>query len=157
MTTRARASFITVRSEGAILPSDLLRRIVDGDRDLDGLTPEHYHLVEGERINEAINRAWSRLLGLWAGFRGAAAKLPPGDPATGLTRDRWLLPLFQELGYGRLQPARAIERNGKQYAISHAWGHAPIHLVGCGVDLDRRAPASPAPPGAVPTVCCKRR
>ncbi|MCX7791465.1 MAG: SAM-dependent methyltransferase, partial [Chloroflexaceae bacterium] len=140
MTTRSRATFLTIRSEGAILPSDLLRRIVDGDRDLDGLTPAAYHLVEGERINEAINRAWSRLLGLWAGFRGAVAKLPPGDPATGLTRDRWLLPLFQELGYGRLQPARAIELNGKQYAISHAWGHVPIHLVGCGVDLDRRAP-----------------
>ncbi|MDW8328343.1 MAG: hypothetical protein RMK99_17440, partial [Anaerolineales bacterium] len=128
------------RSEGAILPPDLLRRIVDGDPGLEGLTPAAYHLIEGERINEAINRSWSRLLALWSGFRSAVAKLPPNDAATGVTRERWLLPLFQELGYGRLQTAKAIELNGKQYAISHAWGHTPIHLVGCRVDLDRRTP-----------------
>ncbi|MCX7741668.1 MAG: N-6 DNA methylase, partial [Tepidimonas sp.] len=33
-----------------------------------------------------------------------------------------------------------VEVNGKSYPISHAWGHVPIHLVGYGVDLDRRAP-----------------
>lgn len=140
MATRSRDSFITIRSEGAILPADLLRRIVDGGSGLDGLTPSSYHLVEGERLNEAINHSWSRLLGLWASFRGAVAKLAPSDAATGLTRDRWLLPLFQELGYGRLQVAKAVEINGKSYALSHSWGHAPIHLVGCRVDLDRRSP-----------------
>ncbi|WP_129677551.1 N-6 DNA methylase [Candidatus Chloroploca sp. Khr17] len=136
----SRDSFMTVRSEGGLLPADLLRRIGDGDASLGGLTPATYHLVEGERINEAINYAWSRLLGLWAGFRGAVTRLAPTEAATGLTRERWLLPLFQELGYGRLQAAKAVEVNGKSYALSHAWGHAPIHLVGCRVELDRRSP-----------------
>lgn len=139
MASRSRDSFITVRSEGAILPPDLLRRIVDGGPGLAGLKPTDYHLVPGERLNEAINRSWSRLLGAWAGFRGALAKLPPNEAATGPTRERWLLPLFQELGYGRLRAAKAIEQNGKSYALSHGWGHAPIHLVGCRIDLDRRS------------------
>ncbi len=140
MSRRSRDSFITIRSEGAILPADLLQRIVDGGPRLDGLTPASYHLVEGERITEAINRSWSRLLGLWTSFRGFITKVSPADAATGVTRDRWLLPLFQELGYGRLQTAKAVELNGKSYALSHAWGHTPIHLVGCRVDLDRRTP-----------------
>jgi hypothetical protein len=56
-----------------------------------------------------------------------------------LTRERWLLVLFEELRFGRLQTARAVEIDGKSYPISHAWDHVPIHLVGCNVALDRRS------------------
>ena len=132
--------FTTVRTEGAILPADLLQRVAAGDPSLDGLTPASYHLIEGERLNEATNHAWNRLMGAWAAFQAAVERLPTGDPGTGITRDRWLLPLWQELGYGRLTPTKPVEIDGKAYAISHLWQHAPIHLVGCRVDLDRRAP-----------------
>ena len=140
MQTRGRDTFTTVRSEGAILPPDLLRRVADGDRELGGLRPEDCHLARGERLNEAINRAWNRLQGEWARFREQVARLDANDPATSLTRDRWLLPLFQELGYGRLAPARALEVDGRSYPISHAWGSVPLHLVGWNVDLDKRTP-----------------
>ena len=55
-----------------------------------------------------------------------------------MTRERWLLPLFQELGYGRLVTAKAIEVEGQSYPISHGWLNTPIHLVGSRVDLDKR-------------------
>jgi hypothetical protein len=129
--------FLTIRSEGAILPPDLLQRIVAGDRELDGLKADDYHLPKGEKINEATSRAWNRLLGVWASFRAAIEKLPQTDPATTVTRERWLQPFFQELGYGRLLTARPIEVEGKSYAISHGWNRTPIHLVGCHVDMDR--------------------
>ncbi len=90
MQTRRREQFTTIHTEGAILPPDLLRRIADGDAALGGLTPEAYHLPAGERPNEAINRAWNRLLGAWTNFRVATAGLGATDAATGLTRDRWL-------------------------------------------------------------------
>src|SRR5688500_8763726 len=109
MQTRRRDQFTTVRTEGPILPPDLLRRVADNDRALGGLTPEAYHLGTGERLNETINRSWNRLLGAWATFRAATTMLGKTDAATGLTRERWLLPLFQELGYGRLPLARGIE------------------------------------------------
>ena len=102
------------------------------------MSPESYHLAKGEKINEAINRAWNRVLGAWAAFRAAADKLPDTDPGTTLTRERWLLPLFAELGYGRLATAKAIEIAGDAYPISHAWQNTPIHLVGLRVDLDTR-------------------
>jgi len=128
--------FTTIRVQGAILPPDLLHRVVSGDTALGGLTPLEYHLAEGEKLNEAINRSWNRLSGLWSHFRTASLALPESDLGTTVTRERWLLPLFQELGYGRLQTVRAIEVKGKSFAISHTWGHAPIHLVGYRVDLD---------------------
>lgn len=138
MTIRSKNIFTTVRTEGAILPADLLQRVVDGDKALAGLSPTSYHLLEGEKLNEAINRSWSRLRGAWVGFKAALEKLPPHDPGTSVTRDRLLLPLFQELGYGRLTAAKAIETENRSYPISHGWLHTPIHLVGWRVDLDRR-------------------
>lgn len=137
MQTRTRDLFLTVRTEGAILPSDLLERIAAGDPDLGGLTPEAYHLPEGEKITETTNRAWNRLLSAWSTFRNASERLPDSDAGTTLTREKWLLPLFQELGYGRLLTAKAADIDGKSYAISHGWHRTPIHLLGLRVDLDR--------------------
>lgn len=130
----------TIRSEGALLPPDFLRQIAEGGDSIPGLTPEAYHLAGNERLHEAISRSWNRLLGIWAAFQAATKDLPATDPAIGITRETWLLPLFQEMGYGRLLAAKAFEIEGKGYPISHAWQHAPIHLVGRNVNLDRRSP-----------------
>ena len=140
MGTTAAEQFTTIRTEGGLLPPGLLARVAAGDATLPGLTPNAYHLTPGEKFGEVINRSWLRLVGAWTGFRDALAATKPGDPATGLTRDRWLLVLFAELGYGRLPPAHAVERDGLTFPVSHAWGPAPIHLVGAGLDMDRRTP-----------------
>jgi len=136
--SRASRQFSAVRTEGGLLPQDLLARIQAGDPGLVGTKAETFHLGSHERIGEVANRSWSRLVETWRAFRQALAKEPASALATGLTRDRWLLPLFQELGYGRLPKGSAVEVEGKSYAISHTWHHSPIHLLGCRVDLDSR-------------------
>ncbi|GHG50470.1 hypothetical protein GCM10011331_13160 [Flavimobilis marinus] len=134
-----------VRSVGALLPSDLLSRVAAGDPDLGGFSGRHYHLAAGESPREAANRAWAYLAGVWPSFQDALARLPEGDAAVGLTRERWLQVLFRELGYGRLQttPAGGISAAGKAFPVSHAWGSVPIHLLGWGVDLDKRTKGVP--------------
>jgi hypothetical protein len=140
MSIRTRTQFTTIRTEGEILPPDLLQRVTAGDATLGGLRSDDYHLPKGEKINEAMNRSWNRLVGAWAAFRPAMERAAVGEPGTTLTRERWLLPLFQEMGYGRLASAKAIEIDGKSYPLSHGWQNTPIHLVGFGVDLDKRTP-----------------
>src|SRR6266566_2598925 len=135
-TRRQQAFFTTVRSEGSILPVDLLQRIAQGDPNLNGLTPEAYNLLKTEKINEAINHSWNRLLSAWAAFKSVQEKLPEKDLGTTLTRERWLLPLFHELGYGRLLTAKALEVSDRSYAISHGWQNTPIHLVSFRLELD---------------------
>jgi hypothetical protein len=134
--------FLNIRTEGALLPSDLLSRLMEG-ANLPGLKPEDYHLGVGEKLNEAISRSWTRLLSLWSAFRKAQAALPLTDLGTTLTRERWLLQLFQELGYGRLIVASPFEIDGKTYPISHIWQgqyyQVPIHLVSFRADLDKRS------------------
>src|SRR6266702_2385602 len=100
MQKRPQTIFTTVRSEGAILPADLLARIATLDLHLQGLTPDSYYLLKSEKLNEAINRSWNRLLSAWGAFKTARERLPGHDLGTTLTRERWLLPLFSELGYG---------------------------------------------------------
>jgi hypothetical protein len=143
MARRSSARFVTIRTEGGLLPSELLQRLVDRDADLGGLTEASYHLLEGIRLHEAVTESWTRLGRVWVAFQQSIARLAETDPITGVTRDRWLLPLFHELGYGRLVGARPLELDGKSYPISHAWQTLPIHLVGWNVDLDRRSAGVP--------------
>ena len=137
MQTVSRTTFTTVKTEGAILPADLLQRVAEG-KGLDGLRPEDYHLLPNERLNEAINRSWNRCQSAWSSFDQQRQRLPATDTGTTLTRERWLLVLFQELGYGRLQFVGGLSLDGITYPISHLWGHTPIHLVTFCQDLDRR-------------------
>jgi hypothetical protein len=130
--------FRTIRSEGALLPVDLLQRIAEGDKELGGLLREDYHVTDLP-LNEAIVRSWNRLVGAWMSFRDAEAALPEDDHATTVTRERWLLVLFDELSYGRLQTHKAVTIDGKEYPVSHSWEDVPIHLVGSRVPLDRRS------------------
>jgi hypothetical protein len=137
--TRARNPFTTVTTAGLLLPVDLLTRIVDGDPNLPGLLPKDYHLRSSERLNEAASRAWNECLAAWKSFRKKFAALPASDAGTTLTRDEWLLPLFRELGYGRLQPKRAVQIESREYPISHGWeNHVPIHLLSARYSIDRR-------------------
>ena len=133
------------------------QRVAAGDASLDGLTPDAYHLVAGERLNEAITRSWNRLLGAWAAFRdGARRSSPSGDPATTLDpRALAAAAVRRSSATAGCTPARPVEIDGKTYPVSHAWQHAPIHLVGCRrrprpphAGRGRRGTAQPARPGA---------
>src|SRR4051812_47464367 len=95
--------FTTIRTEGGLLPADLLVRVASQDKDLPGVRPADFHLVQGELLGERITRSWNRLTGAWKIFSTALAARPADDTGTTVTRERWLLPLFEELGYGRLQ------------------------------------------------------
>lgn len=136
--------FATIRTEGLLLPSDTLALIGGGDSSaLSGLGADSYHLDPGETFSARITRSWNTLLGRWVAFRSALATLAPTErTAASLTREQWLLPLFRELGYGWLQPARAALTVGDvAYPVSHIWeGRLPLHLVGARVDIGKKTP-----------------
>jgi N-6 DNA Methylase len=128
----------TIRSEGGLLPADILARVAALDRDLGGLAVSDFHLAPNERLGEAIARSWARLSAAWEVFSRERDLLQAGDHAGRVTRERWLLPLFSELGYGRLVQQAGVETDGKGYAVFCEYNHSPLHLVGAGVPLDRR-------------------
>ncbi len=137
-----RLIFTAITSEGGLLPSDFLQALLSPGSTIPGMEEVNYHLAEGERVTETVNRSWNRLKGCWENYQRALAKKNEGEPTTTETRDRWLLPLFQELGFGTLAAVRSLEIEGKSYPVSHGWGPVPIHLVGSHVDIDRRTPGA---------------
>jgi hypothetical protein len=136
---RTKNEFQTIRSEGGLLPPDLLRRVVVAKGNLPGAKPEDYGLPAGERLNEAITQSWNRMRRHWADFRAAARNLPESEAGTGLTNDKWSVPLLRELGFGLLPTTAGPEIGGKTYAINRFFGTTAVHLVGCNLSLDRRA------------------
>lgn len=136
---RRNQDFQTIRSEGGLLPADLLRRVLERSSNLAGTRPEDYGLPAGERLNEVITQSWNRLRKHWAEFQEAAENLPGNEAGTGLTNDRWNLPLLRELGFGLLPTSAGPEIEGRTYAISRFFGPVPVHLIGCGLSLDRRS------------------
>ena len=139
MQTVARNNFITVKTEGGILPADLLQRIADGE--VEGLKPTDYHLSASDRLNEAINRSWLHLLGRWQVFQQKMVGMTESETGTTLTRD-WLMGVLQELGYGRLpyqgRITIVIGEEELTYPISHLYDHTPMQLISFRQQLDKR-------------------
>ncbi|MFG2246236.1 Eco57I restriction-modification methylase domain-containing protein [Spirillospora sp. NPDC048823] len=140
-----------IASVGGLLPEETLLRIAGGNSDLPGAKPAAYHLAKDETVTDVAERSWTYLRGRYAAFK---EQLTDGDPAVGVTREYWLGRLFQELGYGHLPrvPAGGLPSDDgeKQFAISHHWQHVPIHQLGWGVELDRRAKGIPGAADAAP-------
>lgn len=128
--------FTCVKLEGTLMSQDHIQRILDGTAE--GVSAQEYGLAPGEKINEAISRDWEKAIRYWQVFRKSLLEIPSDDPATSLTRERWLLPLFSILGYGRLQAARGLQAGGQEYPISHHFSMSPLHLLGCHVRLDQK-------------------
>jgi hypothetical protein len=143
-------TFTTIRSEGGLLPSDLLARVATQDKSIPGLSTADYHLVKGESLGNRITESWNKLTAAWKYFTEQLEILPDSDQGTTLTRERWLLPLFGELGFGRLQATRALDLDGKSYPVSHGWGKVPIHLISCRTPIDRRSAGVKGAAGASP-------
>jgi N-6 DNA Methylase len=141
-----------VRIEGSLLPADLLARIAAANdprtvRDL-GLTAADYGLPSGENVRDAAARAWNYLSGRWRAF----AQIAEAERTVAVTRRNWLLPLFQELGFGAtLQAERThLVIDGRSYPVSHTWRHVPIHLLRWDTPLDARAGRGEGPASAAP-------
>ena len=143
-----------VSTVGALLPRELLDRVASNDPKLPGLNATDFDLAPSERPRDAVTRSWNRLASLWTAFRRAEETLAnPEDRATRMTRERWLLPLLNELGFAGLNAVQSLtpDAGDKTYAISHEWhGRVPIHLMGWRTPIDRRTPGLPGAAAASP-------
>ena len=117
-------TFTTIRTEGGLLPADLLARVAANDRTVPGVQRRGLppRPASGStRRSPAPGTGCRRLEGVRPGAR---PRCRPATTATTLTRERWLLPLFEELGLR--PPADGQGGRGRRqarYPISHVWGH----------------------------------
>lgn len=144
--------FTAVQTIGGLLPADMLVRISEG-KDVAGSLPADYRVVGSRSVRDDAERHWDYLKSLWTELRSQLpAAADPDTPAdhTGLAVSGWLLPLFDELGFGELTRLGATgiasDDGTKTFDVSHRWNHVPIHLAPWNVLLDKR----PGGAGTVP-------
>lgn len=134
-------AFEAITVVGGVLPPALLGRIQTGTlQDESGLKPASYFLSGRETIGDASSRSWAYLRGAWQDWQDADAKKGTLGAGTGDARQRWLLILLRELGYGQVPAAGSDLRDRDRFPVSHLWQSVPIHLLGPRVDLDKRNP-----------------
>jgi hypothetical protein len=130
-------AWAAITLEGGLLPADLLDRIATGEGA--GQAAADFG-VEG-RLSDAMQRAFSDARAYWEAFtrRRATSR----ESATTLTREAWIIPLLETLGFPPLAFQRAaLAAGGETFPISHLAGddpHAPpVHIVGVDQSLERR-------------------
>jgi N-6 DNA Methylase len=149
------SGFKSVQLAGAVIPADAITRAADGA--MPGQKPADYGLVGSLTINAAAARAWDVLLPAHQAWKVGLVRAA-GTASTGQTRDRWLLPLLYELGYGRPTPLQAGvdlppglgETRPSHFTLSHQLSWPPdadtpssalaIHLLGPEIDLEHKTP-----------------
>lgn len=137
MARRDKLGFAAIRTEGGLLPPSILQRIHRLDPTLGGLNPEDYGL-SGTKIREAASQAWNALQGSWRAFQAERAQLAENEAATGMTRRKWLDQVLKALDYGSVDLAPTLRAGDRTFAISHLYKATPMHLIGCGLDLEKR-------------------
>jgi hypothetical protein len=136
-------SFTTIVSEGNLIPADLLAQIAAGEAE--GQQPADFGFEKARRLSDEIAAAWADVKVFWEAFQRSLRRLRDDDPATTVTRERWVLPLLETLGYKLTFIPAAATVAGRTYAISHRAGEGesapPVHIEGFRRTLDQRGPA----------------
>ncbi len=131
-------SYTAINIQGNILSSEILEKI--RHEDIRFQSAKDFGLGPKTTVREEINDAWRLALSHWGVFKQKQATLSDTDTGTTETRNYWMKPLLNILGY-ELTQANAELINGKSYAISFRAANLdsfPIHIVGVNQSLDKR-------------------
>jgi hypothetical protein len=131
--------------EGGVVSGDILERIAATPEAVEGQRPGDFG-VEG-RLSEEIQSAFSDAATYWNAFQ---ARLRRGrESATTITRETWMLPLLEQLGYTLRFQRAALQAGGNSYPISHRQGGdenaPPVHIVASDQEVDKRGEAKQSP------------
>jgi hypothetical protein len=124
-------NFQTIRLEGAIISSDILEKILNGE-DLAGQKPADFGMQPTEKVKDEIARAWADAQDLWKIFRRRTENLPKEKSGNEEVRKYWMLPLLSLLDYQLETSGKEVVGNNS-YAISHRdvkRDQFPVHIVG---------------------------
>ena len=136
--------------EGGLFPSDLLDRIATGDAE--GQRAADFGIDGSRRLADEIQSAFSDARSFWDAFQRRLQR--SRESKTTLTREDWMVPFLELLGFERLVFQRASpEAGGETFFISHRAGEdpaaPPVHIAAAEEDLDRRSGTGRRSPHAV--------
>jgi len=108
-------TLLTIRIEGGLLSPDFLETI----HDQPGQRPADFGLDARRSLVDEVTAVWSDVRTYWEAFERRRARARDGESLTSATREAWVIPLLEALGYRLTFQRRAVEVDGRSYAISH--------------------------------------
>jgi hypothetical protein len=133
-------SYTCIRVEGGLISPDFLESI----HEQVGQTSSDFGLDAKRSIIDEVSSVWADARAYWIAFQRRLARAKD-ESVTTITREQWVIPLLETLGYDLIFQRKAPEVDGRIYAISHTAGEEngapPIHVVAFDQDLDKRPPA----------------
>lgn len=142
-------TYASINIQGSIISSEILEKI--RTEDIRYQTARDFNLDQTDSVRDEISLAWSLALSHWNVFKQKREKLDATDTGTTETRNHWMKPLLNVLGYD-LALDTAEEINGKSYAISFRATNLdkfPVHLVGINQSLDSKTATGGSSPHAL--------
>jgi len=139
-------SRVGITVEGGLLAADLVERIAVGDTAIPGQQAKDFG-IEAARLSAEIQAAFSDIRAYWESFK-RRREFSHTSPVT-LTREAWVIPLLERLGYAlRFQRAGA-QIGGQNYPLSHRAGDeenaTPVHIAGWDQPLGQRVSGQRSP------------
>jgi len=121
-------NLIGFKLEGNLIAPDLTADLLTGN--MKGQALQDFCPESGLKLSDEIALAWGDAKAYWGAFQRALARLPESDPATTITRQQWVTPLLQSLGYSPERLTKAEVVDGQTFEISHCVGQKGRRGVG---------------------------
>jgi hypothetical protein len=140
---------LAITIEGGLIASDLVEQIAATPQDVPGQRPADFGL--DARLSDEIQKSFSDALIHWNAFNARIAR--GKESATTITRETWVLPLLEELGFALAFQRSAVAAGGGTFTLSHRLGTdpaaPPVQIVSCEQALDRKGDAQRSPHATV--------
>lgn len=132
--------YTTIRIEGGLLSSDFLEQI----HAQPGQTGADFGLEKSRSLVDEISGVWSDVRLYWSAFqrRLERARQGQGESTTTITREQWVIPLLEALGYSLHFQRRGSTVDGVTYPISHRAAPPSNSPQSWGEDSARQAASS---------------
>lgn len=111
-------SLLTIRVEGGLLSPDFL----DAVHEAPGQKPADFGLDARRPLIDEIAAVWSDVRTYWEAFERRRARARDGESLTTATREAWVIPLLEALGYSLTYQRKALSADGRSFNISHCAG-----------------------------------
>lgn len=129
-----------IRIEGGLLSPDLTERLYG----LEGQKPSDFGLEARRALVDEISSVWADVQTYWKAFERRRAHAA-NESITTITREQWVQPLLETLGYRLTFKRAATDVDGRSFVINYWAGEPgiapPVHIVGYDLELGNRPPA----------------
>ncbi len=131
-------AFLSVHIEGGFFSLDFLERLPEAE----GQKPKDFGISGTRSVADEASNIWTDVKVYWEAFKRRLERASGSESLTTITREQWVIPLLETLGYRPRYQKKAQQIAGRAFPISHRADERedapPVHIVACDQNLGAR-------------------